>query len=90
MSDLFDFGFTACNEEELEAVQKATAQVQETTASASDYQERMNKLYNAIIPLLDNLSNNEDKSYIYWPNRKEKIAQFRAHIQKIVGDGTTK
>jgi hypothetical protein len=43
MSDMFDFGFTAVDEDELEAVQK----VSETATST---EEKLNSLYNAIIP----------------------------------------
>jgi hypothetical protein len=76
MSDMFDFGFTAVTEDELEAVQKVSA-------SASDAEERLNKLYNAIVPLLNNLKKNPEKEYILWPNRLEKVEQFEDHLQKI-------
>ena len=76
MSDMFDFGFTAVTEDELEAVQKVSA-------SASDAEERLNKLYNAIVPLLNNLKKNPEKDYILWPNRLEKVEQFEDHLQAI-------
>lgn len=84
---MFDFGFTAVDEDELDVVQKAAAQVQDSTASASDYQERLQNLYNAVIPLLQNLKKNPDKNYIYWPNRTSKIEEFETHIQQITGYG---
>ena len=87
MSDMFDFGFTACTEAELEAVQKASAQVQQTAQSASEAQDKLNKLYNAILPLLGNLKKNAEKDYIYWPNRAKKVEEFEDYIQKIVGYG---
>ena len=87
MSDMFDFGFTAVTEQELEAVQKASAQVQQTAQSASEAQDKLNKLYNAILPLLGNLKKNPEKDYIYWPNRAKKVEEFENHIQKIVGYG---
>jgi|TARA_Y100000992_G_scaffold188943_1_gene127954 hypothetical protein len=77
MSDLdFDFGFTAVTEDELEAVQK-------TKVSAEGAQEKLDKLYNAITPLLTNLKKNPEKEYILWPNRLEKVEAFEDHIQKI-------
>ena len=77
MSDLdFDFGFTAVTEDELEAVQK-------TKVSAEGAQEKLDKLYNAIVPLLTNLKKNPEKEYILWPNRLEKVEAFEDHIQKI-------
>jgi len=76
MSDMFDFGFTAVDENELEAVQSVTA-------SASSTEERLNGLYNAIIPLLNNLKKNPEKDYILWPNRLAKVEEFEDHLQKI-------
>jgi hypothetical protein len=76
MSDMFDFGFTAVNEEELEAVQKVSVE-------ASSTEERLHNLYNAIIPLLNNLKQNPEKDYILWPNRLEKVEQFESHLQSI-------
>ncbi len=73
---MFDFGFTAVDEDELEAVQKVSA-------TASSAEERLNNLYNAIVPLLNNLKANPEKDYILWPNRLTKVEQFEDHLQKI-------
>lgn len=81
--DLFDFGFTIVDENELEAVQQATQQVESVSSNVQSTQERLNRLYNAIQPLLNNLKQNPEKEYILWPNRLEKIEQFEDHIQKI-------
>ena len=81
MSDDLDFyfGFTAVTEDELEAVQK-------TKVSAEGAQEKLEKLYNAITPLLTNLKKNPEKEYILWPNRLKKVEEFEDHIQKIYLD----
>ena len=81
--DFFDFGFTAVDEDELEAVQKVTKEAAASQTEASSAQERLDKLYNAITPLLNNLKKNPEKEYILWPNRLEKVEQFEDHIQKI-------
>ena len=81
--DFFDFGFTAVNEDELEAVQEAKSQVAEVSTTADSTTERLDKLYNAIQPLLNNLKQNPEKDYILWPKRLDKIEQFETHIQKI-------
>ena len=73
---MFDFGFTAVDEDELEAVQKVSA-------TASSAEERLNNLYNAIVPLLNNLKANPEKDYILWPNRLTKVEQFEDHLQNI-------
>lgn len=77
--DIFDFGFTAVNEDELEAVQQLSTQAEEATT----LEERVNKLYNSITPLLNQLKANPSKEYIYWPNRVDKIEQFEDHLYKI-------
>ena len=58
---MFDFGFTAVDESELE-----TVQLQKNAATSIE--ERLDALYNAVIPLLTNLKKNPEKEYILWPN----------------------
>ena len=45
--------------------------------------EKLEKLYNAITPLLTNLKKNPEKEYILWPNRLKKVEEFEDYIQKI-------
>jgi hypothetical protein len=71
MSDLFDFGFTAVDEDELSAV------------TVEELQSRLDKLYKAMIPLLNNLKKNPDKDYILWPDRLKKVEEFESHLRKI-------
>lgn len=81
--DIFDFGFTTVNEEELQAVQETTAKVELSAAEAKTAQEKLDKLYNAVIPLLNNLKKNPEKEYILWPNRLQKVEEFEDHLQGI-------
>lgn len=83
--DIFDFGFTAVDENELEAVQKANQVVESTSSNVEELQEKVDKLFNAVQPLLNNLKANPEKEYIYWPNRIEKVEQFEDHLLKIYG-----
>ena len=76
MSDMFDFGFTAVDESELDSVQ-----IQKNAATSIE--ERLDSLYNAIIPLLNNLKKNPEKEYILWPNRLDKVEEFETFITKI-------
>ena len=73
----------AVEEEELEAVQKINKKAEASKTEASSAQTKLDKLYNAITPLLNNLKKNPEKEYILWPNRLEKVEQFEDHIQKI-------
>lgn len=83
MSDLFDFGFTAVDEEELKAVQELQAKTETVSQSADKTQEKLDELYNAIMPLLANLKANPDKEYILWPNRLTKVEAFETKLQQI-------
>jgi hypothetical protein len=75
----FDFGFTLVDEDELDSA-KAVAS---SSASATATQDRLDKLYNAITPLLNNLKANPEKEYIKWPNRVDKVEAFEGQILKI-------
>lgn len=85
--DIFDFGFTAVDEEELQAVQQTTAAANDAEQLATTTQERLDKLYNAIVPLLNNLKKNPEKEYILWPDRLSKVEAFESHLQKIYSGG---
>ena len=58
---IFDFGCTAVDEDELEAVQTTQVKVKETEKSAKALQDKIEELYNAITPLLNNLKKNPEK-----------------------------
>jgi len=83
MEDDFDFGFTAVDEAELEAVQKAAETAETASSTSAELQDKIDKLYNAIVPLLNNLKKNPEKDYILWPNRLEKVEQFEDYLQNI-------
>jgi len=82
--ETFDFGFTAVDENELEAVQKLSAESTTASATSAEMEDKLNKLYNAILPLLSNLKKNPEKEYIYWPNRVEKVEAFEDLISGII------
>jgi hypothetical protein len=79
-TDIFDFGFTAVDESELDIAKQA----EELSAEAQSADQRLKKLYDSIVPLLANLKKNPEKEYIKWPNRVSKIEEFEAKISKIV------
>ena len=81
--DIFDFGFTAVNEDELQAVQKTQALANDAEQVATATQDKIDNLYNAIVPLLNNLKKNPEKEYILWPDRLAKVEAFEDHLQKI-------
>ena len=81
--DIFDFGFTVVDESELEAVKKTQDTANDAEQLATTTQDRLDKLYNAITPLLNNLKKNPEKEYILWPNRVDKVEQFEDLLRKI-------
>jgi len=72
----FDFGFTLVDEEELDSVQQLST-------SSDQTQAKLDKLYNAITPLLNNLKANPEKEYIKWPDRIAKVEAFEEHLLQI-------
>lgn len=65
--------------------EEASAVIDEVTATAQEYKDRLNLLHKSVLPLLDNLMTDADtKSFIYWPDRKKKINAFKARLEAIV------
>ncbi len=53
------------------------------TKKELDFKDRLIECEKLILPLLQNLMKNEDKEYIYWPNRKAIIQSQIDRLQKI-------
>ena len=86
----FDFGFTVVDEEELAVVTEMLSdkdKIDRKLTLASSEKEKLdnkiNSLYNMFQPLLNNLATNPEKEYIFWPNRLEKIEEFRDKIDAV-------
>ena len=69
--------------DELDDYQEAKSQVDGATAENAVILERIDKLYNAFLPLLSNLKKDAGKDYILWPNRLEKIEEFEEVLYNI-------
>lgn len=70
-----DFGFTATDEEEYNAV------IAEKDGTVQEYKDRLKEVEKLIIPFLSKLLKTADQPIIKWPNRKPVI---EAQIQKIL------
>jgi len=84
--DGFDFGFSFVDEdyEEVKEVNtKLTQDVSTSQVKVDDLETRLEQLYNAIVPFLDNLCKNPEKSTILWPNRVEKIQAYKKKLEAI-------
>ena len=80
---VWDFGFTAVSETELDAYQEAQSEIQKVSGEAGELQARLDRLFSSIQPLLNNLKKDPSKDYILWPNRLEKIEAFEDMLQGI-------
>jgi hypothetical protein len=70
-----DFGFTAIDEEEYNAV------IAEKEETVDEYKSRLHEVEKIILPFLTKLLKTADQPIIKWPNR---APQLEAQIQKIL------
>jgi len=70
-----DFGFTATDEEEYNAV------IAEKDETVEEYKARLEAVEKLILPFLTRLLKTADQPIIKWPNRKPAL---EAQIQKIL------
>lgn len=85
----FDWGFSLVDESELKENERALAEQLKTTTAASkqavaSQQTKLEQLRSMIMVLLDNLSKEPSKSYLWWPNRVAKVQEFRTKINNLV------
>lgn len=86
-----DFGFSLVSEEELKQheellrkkVEEQSKIVQQTEVVLTD---KLHGLRKMIMPLLNNLAKDPEKTYVFWPDRAEKIAAFIKKINDYVED----
>ena len=80
---LNDFGFTTVDETELATFKKAITEIESKGEDIENLEDKLNELYKAIQPLLNNLKANPTKEYILWPDRLKKVKQFEDYLRKI-------
>ena len=71
------------SQKKLSTVQEANKTAIALSEQTDNKQNQLDSLYNAIMPLLNNLKMNPEKDYILWPNRLAKVEEFEDHLQKI-------
>lgn len=82
----FDFGFSAINEDELESIKILERKAAETESVAADTHDKLQRMYSMVLPLIENLMQDPEKSYIHWPNRKEKLQLFKKKLQEVLDE----
>jgi hypothetical protein len=70
-----DFGFTAVDEAEYDAV------IAEKDETVEEYKARLTQIEKIIMPFLSNLLKSKEQPYIHWPNRGPILEK---QIQKIL------
>jgi hypothetical protein len=70
-----DFGFSAVDEAEYEAV------IAEKEETAEEYKQRLQQVEKIIMPFLTNLYKTANQPYIHWPNRGPIL---ETQMQKIL------
>lgn len=86
VDDEIDWGFTILDEEQIDDYTDATNKIENLLTVSNTWKQRAWTIYEMIIPLLDNLSKDSEKEYIYWPNRNEKIEQFKRKMKEILDE----
>lgn len=76
-----DFGFSTVDTEEILSYNQS--ELDTLSAEKEDLYLRLDKMYNAIDKLLINLSKNPQQELIKWPNRLERIQEFRFKLERI-------
>jgi hypothetical protein len=83
----FDFGFSVVSEDELDAVRASNEANVKLYKKLEAESSRAQQIYNAVMPLIQNLKSNPEKDYIYWPNRYEKLEAFEDMLYKLIDTG---
>lgn len=73
-----DFGFTFADEQEISSTTAAPL-----IENNQELTQRLQKMYDAIIPLLKNLNANPHQDFIKWPDRTKKIEAFKKKLDAI-------
>lgn len=76
-----DFGFTAISDTELKA-----GEIKVKTDVESKYRQQLSDIKKAIYPFINNLSKDPEKTTLLWPNRAEKMTEFKEKLDKLFGD----
>ena len=79
-----DFGFTAVDETEYEAVQEELKKESyQKDITVEQYKERLHELEKLIMPFLTNLYKSREQAYIHWPNRGNLLEKQMQKVLKL-------
>ena len=78
----FDFGFSTVTAEEISNPRQGS-ELEQLQQELAEQKDKTKAVVDAIMPLLNNLSKNPENEYILWPNRLEKIEQFKKKLLSL-------
>lgn len=78
---VWDFGFV--DETEIGGVIEALEKTKAAEGTVEELQNRLDRLYTAYQPLLENLKREPHKDYVLFPNRGPKIEAFESMLANI-------
>ncbi len=76
-----DFGFSTVDTAEIQGYNQS--EIDSLKLENEDLNRRLDKMQVAINKLLTNLSKNPEQELIKWPNRLEKINEFKQKLDRI-------
>lgn len=76
--EIFDFDFGMDFADDLQEV------VADQSIKANAAEAKAQKMYDMIMPLLNNLKKNPDKPNIVWPDRQKKIDDFIKKLDDVL------
>lgn len=76
-----DFGFSTVDSVEIQGYNQS--EIDSLKLENEDLNRRLDKMQVAINKLLTNLSKNPEQELIKWPNRLEKINEFKQKLDRI-------
>ena len=78
-----DFGFTTVDIGDVQVYNDQQGQIDALQSTLAKTQERLVNMRSAIEALLKNLEKNPSQEIIKWPNRLQKIKEFRTKLDRI-------
>jgi site-specific recombinase XerC len=81
-----DFGFSLMDETEIRVAELHDLKNSQMSLEEQNIhlQAKLNGLRDMVMPLLTNLMKDPEKSYLYWPNRVEKIEMFQRRLDEYL------
>jgi hypothetical protein len=91
MNEDNDFGFSLVSEQELRKHEemlkkKVEEQSKITVKTTQDLTGKLHGLRDMVMPLLQNLAKDPEKTYILWPDRAVKIKAFIDRVNNYVDE----